>query len=287
MSLLIYEIILLISLFVFSTVVFLIALKKKNTTAATISVVITLVEVFVIIHLLFCYQIGFPASKMQDNTNDLILSASDWLAFLGGYLGFAGSFVMAYLVYRQSTLINKLTISEYAPCASLRIQCSVICSEHKKYIKDNILQSIPNNENTKYYTLHYSYVGEPENDWESKILVYAEVENNSKSTIYNLSFDTITLESLVPNQRCYKYKNNVAYNKMWDPVDGEMYILPGRCVKRCFVIDTMPSVIEMGWLDISFMGDKKNNYYAKVLISKERGRALTFLDESNSFLINN
>lgn len=86
--------------------------KCKDAYDCIIAIMI-LIAVFIVIHFLFCYQIGFPGSVSQNNNTDLNLTSADWLGFLGGYLGFAGSLVMAYLVYRQSEQINNLTLSEY------------------------------------------------------------------------------------------------------------------------------------------------------------------------------
>ena len=40
----------------------------------------------------FYFQAGFPAGESLDS--------SDWLSFLGGYLGFAGSLIMALYIFR-------------------------------------------------------------------------------------------------------------------------------------------------------------------------------------------
>lgn len=88
--------------------------------------IITLIVMFIIIHLFFCYQLGLPASVVQDNSTDLTLSASDWLGFLGGYLGFSGSLIMAYLVYRQNKTINNLTLSEYVPSVNIRFMTEMV-----------------------------------------------------------------------------------------------------------------------------------------------------------------
>lgn len=120
--------------------------KKRDTTIITISLVLfILIESYVVIHLFFCYQWGFPASVAQDNSHDLSLSSSDWLSFLSGYLSFAGSLVMAYLVYRQSKIIDKLTISEYLPSASIIIHESVKSIDYYNFCADNIIQCPPNN----------------------------------------------------------------------------------------------------------------------------------------------
>lgn len=289
MSPLMLELVVLLIVFILCIILIILRSFKQGNTLVTITLAIfLLINAFIVIHLFFCYQIGFPASKTQDNFGDLTLGSSDWLSFLGGYLGFAGSLVMACLVYHQSNVINKLTVSEYAPSASLIIQHCVKSIDHENYIENNIVQSIPGNDSDKYYTLHYSYTGNADDQWDScKSLVFAEIVNNSKSTIKNLSFSAITLEEISPSCQCYEYENDVIYNANWDPADKTTDILPGGKVKRCFVIDKIPHVIGMGWMSISFSCSENHLFKAKVLVSKSEDHELTFLNESNGFVFDN
>ena len=90
---------------------------------------VILVVGYVAIYCAFYYHIGFPASQGQDSSA-LVLTASDWLAFLGSYLTFAGALIMAYLVYRQNEKITELTIADHEPKIALRI--SKILEEEKE-----------------------------------------------------------------------------------------------------------------------------------------------------------
>lgn len=290
MSSFMLEITFFIFLLAFTTVLILFRNSLKNRIALPVVLVtLVLIDLFVIIHIVFCYQVGFPASTTQDNQTDLLLTSSDWLGFLGGYLGFAGSLVMAYLVYRQSEVINKFTISEYRPSASLIIQDCVKSSEHDNYIKDNIIQCRPNDPEDHYYTLYYYYIGNQQNELESdKILFFIEIINNSKLPISNISFSTITLEEFPSNSKQYEYKNYVFQDKALDPIDGLAEILPGGKVKRCLVIDNIPRTINIGWITINLTGfscGKNHSFSAKVLVSKEEGHNMTLLRESNSFIV--
>lgn len=277
-------------LLAFTTALFLFRNSlKKRIVASVVLVILILIDAFVIIHIVFCYQIGFPASIAQDNKTDLSLSSSDWLGFLGSYLGFAGSLVMAHLVYRQSEIINKITISEYRPSASLLIQDCVKSTEHSNYIEDNIIQCTPNNAEDHYYALYYYYKGNKNDELESdKILIFVEIVNNSKLPISNLSFSTIKLEEFPSNSKQYEYVNYLFRDKNLDPVDKLAEILPGEKVKRCFVIERIPRTINIGWITFYFTGfscGRNHSFTAKVLVSKEEGKKMTLLRESNSFVI--
>lgn len=285
------EVIVLAILFVILVVILIPRLKErlrfKN--IATIGVVIlALVVVYIVIHILFCYQLGFPASVTQNSGADLTLSSADWLGFLGGYLGFAGSLVMAYLVYRQSAYINKFTISEYEPSAGLIIKNCVKSTEHDRYIENNIVQSIPGAPEEHYYTVYYIPKENLGGIEDGKHLVFVEIVNNSKLPISKISFSEIKIEELSVGGREYEYKNSICDDVDLDPADGLAEILPGGKIKRCFVIDKPPCMISIGWITIKFSGyscGKKHSFTAKVLISKDAGHRMTLLRETNSFIV--
>ena len=262
-------------------------LRFKN--IATIGVVIlALVVAYIVIHMFFCYQVGFPASVTQDPSADLTLSSADWLGFLGGYLGFAGSLVMAYLVYRQSDFINKFTISEYEPSAGLIIKNCVKSTEHDRYIDNNIVQSIPGAPEEHYYTIYYIPKEKLRGIEDGKHLVFVEIVNNSKLPISKISFSEIKIEELSVGGRGYEYKNSICNDVDLDPADGLAEILPGGKIRRCFVIDKPPRIINIGWITIRFSGfflDRKHLFEAKVLVSKEAGHRMTLLRETNSFIV--
>lgn len=60
----------------------------------------------------FLVTVNFFANyPVKDPDEDL--TVADWLSFFGSYIGFAGSLIMAYIVYRQDKTINQLTLQEY------------------------------------------------------------------------------------------------------------------------------------------------------------------------------
>ncbi len=79
--------------------------NKINDLCSIIVLSLVLALGFELIYCAFYDQIGFPPGNNLTN--------SDWLSFLSGYLGFAGSLIMAWLVYKQDKKINELTMQEY------------------------------------------------------------------------------------------------------------------------------------------------------------------------------
>lgn len=275
------EILLLIIVALFICIIFfeLRTRKKDNNCLAIVLCLCILTEIFIGIHYLFCYQIGFPASVTQNNGTDLNLNASDWLGFLGSYLGFSGSLIMAYLVYRQSKIIDELTISEYKPSMSI-MKC--MCVKSTDYVNgfdiDNLIQYLPNDLYTYYYTYHLKHCKVLETEYEKfNLLLFVEIINNSKLTINNFSFLSIEIKGI--NNSCsYIYTNLGA---QWDPANKNTQINPGGKLKRCFIIEDIPSTIDISWMILSFTYDEIQYLDIKLLVSKNQGEALTFLSISD------
>lgn len=248
-------------------------LKKNDSTYHITITLFILIEAFIIIHFLFCYQIGFPASVMQNNHTDLILSASDWLNFLSGYLGFAGSLIMAYLVYHQSEAINKLTASEYLVSVSLEVQDCVKSVDCDNFCGKRILQPISKNSAEKYYTFHCRRENDTVTDYEDfDVLIFTELVNNSKSTIKKLSFSGIEIRE-IDGGKSYSFYN--CFGKL-DPADKTTEIYPGKKLKRCFMIENIPCNINLSWMTIYFTYDGTKELPLKVLIQKAKGEIINF-----------
>lgn len=253
--------------------------KKDNNCFAIVLCLCILTEIFIGIHFLFCYQIGFPASVTQNNRTDLNLNASDWLGFLGSYLGFSGALIMAYLVYRQSKIIDGFTILEYKPSLSI-MKC--ICVKSTDYVDkfdiDNVIQYLPNDLYTYYYTYHLKHCKVLGTEYEKfNLLLFVEIMNNSKLTINNFSFLSIEIRGI--NNSCdYIYTNR---GGEWDPANKKTQINPGGKLKRCFIIEDIPSIIDISWMILRFTYDEIRDLDIKLLVSKNQGETLTFLSISN------
>lgn len=278
---------LLVIFFILTAVLFLILAlskfhreKKDTTVIAILLVSFVLAEVYTVIHLFFCYQWGLPASVSQNN---LTLSSSDWLGFLSGYLGFSGSLVMAYLVYRQSKVINKLSISEYLPSATLAILKSVKSTdfsdtENVRYVSSNILQCPPGEPNRKYYTYHCDLVSSNNVSGEQyEVMLFAEVINNSKSAMRNLSFHSIEIKEIQDKNNVFIFKNR---GGNWDPTDKVTDLLPESRIARCFLIDKIPVSFGISWMTIKFTYGGNCPLNMRVLISKTSDSGLTFINET-------
>ena len=77
------------------------------------SVLISIVVGYLLIYAIFYLQIGLPSGNGLEN--------KDWLAFLGGYLSFAGSLIISVMVYRQEKRLAKLTMKQ----SDFFLECAV------------------------------------------------------------------------------------------------------------------------------------------------------------------
>lgn len=273
---------------VFCLIRFLLRFLRKEKARRTIDliiVILVLVEVFFVIHFCYCYQYGFPASVLQ-NKEHLLLSASDWLGFLGGYLGFAGSLVMAYLVYMQSEMINKFTISDYEPSATMLVLNCVNSSQYNMkfegYCGRDILLRMTDGTLDKFYAVHFSSNGQyTENSMVgmTDVLIFCEVINNSKAKMNALLFTRIDLNIILPEKNNFFYERIIALDPIGDTAD----ILPEARMKRCFIIHGIPEEFGLGWMTFQFTTKEKCNYRAKVLVSKVKDRGIVFPGDMNQF----
>ena len=237
-----------------------------------------MVGLYIAIHFLFCYQIGFPASVTQNNVMDLNLTSSDWLSFLSGYLGFSGSLIMAVLVFKQSEKINILTISEYTPSASLLVQACVKSDDYPNFEGDLLCYSMPET-SSGYYTFQCRRNEDDEalSECDSfDLLLFTEIVNNSKSAITGLSFANISIEEI--NQDGQGGHSYTFFNcgKKYDPADKKTIIYPGQALKRCFLIQNPPKVIDMSWMTVNFTFGNKVPLSLEVLIQKYENGIITF-----------
>lgn len=237
-----------------------------------------MVGLYIAIHFLFCYQIGFPASVTQNNVMDLNLTSSDWLSFLSGYLGFSGSLIMAILVFKQSEKINKLTISEYTPSASLVIQACVKSSDYPNFMGNLLCYPRPET-SMSYYTFHCRRKEDDEKTTEDDsfdLLLFAEIVNNSKSPITCLSFTNINIDEIKRDSKSRQSYTFFSCENVSDPADKKTTIYPGQALKRCFLIQNPPKVIDMSWMTINFTFGNDLPLALEVLIQKQENDIITF-----------
>ena len=105
----------------------------------TLIVGLFLVVLYEIIYGMFYRQVGFPSSI---NENVLTLSSSDWLSFLGSYLGFAGSMVMAVAVFLRTKRINQLDIQKYEPRLKIQLKDYIVNDIASAWFDDDFFDNL-------------------------------------------------------------------------------------------------------------------------------------------------
>lgn len=234
-----------------------------------------MIEIFLVIHFLFCYQIGLPASLTQDNDTDLNLTSSDWLSFLGAYLGFAGSFIMAYVVYKQTEMINRITLSEYQPSVSIAVLSCVKSTAYEpgEFAENAIMQVMPGTDEEEFYSYHYNLDETNVNEFEDfKILIFVEIINNSKTSIKNISFKSLAIREVNSEGRYINYEKK---EEGFDPADRCTDILPNHSIKRCILLNCIPEEMDIGWMTLNFVYNGNLPDHLKILVSKTKGKAVT------------
>ena len=251
---------------------------KKHSSSHLMIYMVTLglVEVYFIIHILFCFEIGFPASAIQNSIGEYALKPEDWLNFLGSYLGFAGAFVMAYLVYRQSRIIDMLTLSEYMP--SLRIKLCK-CTNDGAFINGSIIQRISDDSDEPYYT--YRLMAEVDSSTELEefgILMFFEIINDSKTIVEGIDLLSVAIKELKSKNEKVRY---YVQEDEWNPIGQSTKIFPGHKVKRCIYIEKIPKKIDLGRMTMTFKYDNAQNFCPEIFVSKQAGKILAvFINES-------
>lgn len=248
--------------------------KNKDATILLITLALAgLIEAYLLIHLFFCYQLGFPASVLQDDMKDLSLTASDWLSFLSGYLGFAGSLIMAVLVYRQSKKIDALTISEYSTSLRFKID-DCLLSKDSLFDCSNIFQSLPGNSKL-VYTFHCSRDEKCNNS--NGILLFVNITNDSKVPMNALSFTAVEICEIKKGEKYENYKYEIRKGE-WDPADKKIFLLPHESILRCFLIESLPNNIEPSWLKFKYHYESNTGLSSELIIYMDDNGKILQLD---------
>lgn len=183
------------------------ALKtNKNSYFYIVICLSLLIVAFEIVYVFFYFQVGLPASKNQDDI-DLKLSASDWLSFFGSYLGFAGSLIMAFVVYKQDQKITELTLQEYQPALYFRITGYSI-----KDINSITSPMIKDCDSTDYLRCDASQTetyesAVPDNQ---RCILYISLKNIGKQPLTGFMFESIEVEQ------------NSEYEKKYELIDSDI-----------------------------------------------------------------
>lgn len=262
--------------------------KGKERNNSVLIAILLLIAFFVLLHFLFCYQLGYPASSSQERS-DLVLKSSDWLVFLGSYLSFAGSLVMAYFVYRQSKVLNDFTISEYSPSIGIKIvECRII----EKNDRASILQKDKGNKD--YYTFfppfdfdRNQYDGSLE---DFGILLFSEITNYSKSTLHEFTLERIEIEeqSEFGDGEIGKSLLHVYYGtnlESLDPKNVKTALYPKSSLNWCFALWDVPKQFNISLMKIVFsfsnkahLAIEKESREVRVLVQKKQNEQMQFVN---------
>lgn len=203
----------------------------------------------------FYFQAGFPAGES--------LNSSDWLSFLGGYLGFAGSLIMAWLVYLQDTRLKELTLEEYA--AEF-----YGCIRSLKWIDRKSLEREPTQVvifcgegegKGKSYFKHEAFLKSEEKrkDTEEKWpVIFLSLKNAGKLSVKNICFEKIEIQSYDKDAKRYTYGFQVKNEE--NLMNGKHEILPGGALNICLVMHSLPEELKFSSFRLTFgfkIGNRK------------------------------
>lgn len=125
------------------------------------------------------------------------LTKGDWLAFLGSYLGFASSTLLAIAVFRQDEKINTLVSDEYDPILIFRVAKFERLSEAAKTSASRYVV-LPHGQ-TKLLFEQFIYdpvrLSPDYNSEETPFRFYLTVESRGKLPVRALSITKIELDS--------------------------------------------------------------------------------------------
>lgn len=124
------------------------------------------------------------------------LTKGDWLAFVGSYLGFAGSTLLAIAVFRQDQKINALVSAEYDPILFFHVikferLSDEIEGDIPKYVPYSVADSEKWFEQFVYDPIRSS---SKQNVKETAFRIYLTIESKGKLPIDALSINKIELD---------------------------------------------------------------------------------------------
>lgn len=240
--------------------------------------IVGLILLFEIVYAAFYYQVGLPPGEG--------LTAIDWLSFLGSYMGFSGSLLMAYLVYKQDEKINTLTLQEYQTTFNFQI-----CYAEKidKYTEANQCEYTVNprhspNEIFKKHDVKRVSADQADKSTSTDIPeVFIALTNVGRLTVTNLRFESLRL---IPQSQegtkeyCIEFAEEGGGN-IWN---GKHLLQPGGELKVCFVLNRFIQTVGTYhcFLNISYtIGSKTLPYIIDFFCSIQEVNAhigYTFID---------
>lgn len=214
----------------------------------------------------FYFQAGFPAGES--------LNSSDWLSFLGGYLGFAGSLIMAWLVYLQDTRLKELTMEEYKPTFYSCIRGVMTVTDTVEG-REKVFTTVEDGEKTK--KIYFTNDAFPVNTSKKMFLCTEEhmpvicftIENAGKLLAEKLRFDELKISPYGSKNagKTYRFEEKTGGNLL----SGRHEILPGKALNFCVAMHLLPDRLEFSSAQLSFsfeMKEERTNETIQFYIEK-------------------
>lgn len=150
-----------------------------------------------VIYVLFFFQIGLPAGNELGN--------KEWLSFLSGYLGFAGTLIMSVMVYRQERQLAQLTLKQN----NFRVECTIEMVEcgnknfETRYHNFYIPKFFEENDSKRFYfinRLEKNYPKDEGNKDCKTVILSTALYCSNAATVLNVYVKSISLFRILDEQ---------------------------------------------------------------------------------------
>lgn len=228
-------------------------MKLKSPFWSLIVILLGLSLLYVAIFMCFRYQM-LGVLPGQDLNN------SDWLSFLGSFLSFSGSLVMAIIVDRQQSIITQLTIDEYGPtfcsCISSKEytpKCITNAGEQEYFLSRTHLE-----DNSKSIIAHFDSSLTPKNP--TMLVFCVDMNCMSKMLVKSIHINRISIVSADNTKQEFQSQGCICL-----PQKGEF--------NYCICIQNFPGDNFSGIIEISFYcnNDAKTTAYVNHYITIDNG----------------
>ena len=254
--------------------------RMKRTEAAWFAIaLLALVGSFAGVYAVFYGQAGLPAGEG--------LSSADWLSFLSGYLGFAGSLIMAWLVYRQDTKLKELTMEEYAAAFSCKIrgvQHKVDTEEERKRVLDELE---PGKKTHSFYFKHdvFPLTQEvPKPNKEEVPVLFLSLKNVGKLPVKKIRLEKVELEPYKDQQESCVF--GFTTENGGNILNGKHELLPEGMLNLCLVMHSLPEKLAFSSFRLTFsfeLGTKRKEQTLLFYIQVNQGSDVIVSDGENVF----
>ena len=240
--------------------------RMKRTEAAWFAIaLLVLIGSFVGVYAAFYGQAGLPAGEG--------LSSADWLSFLGGYLGFAGSLIMAWLVYRQDTKLKELTMEEYAAAFSCKIRGVQQARDTKKEREQVFGFWEQEPQEYRNYFKHDAFPEAQEAQEAGGKLVtkiFLSLQNAGKLPVREMLLEKVEIQPYEKQEKLYRY--NFTRENGGNILNGKHELLLEGTLNLCLVVHSLPEVLEFSAFRLTFS--------FKIGAQRQRQTVLLYIENS-------